>query len=308
MRNKLNITEGESQRILDLHKNTILNENQNYTWKLVKSGGSGAVDKKGTFSSFKTTKKVGNTVKGVFVDKKANYKSGFSVDCTKPDIITMEDSGLQGTVLQVGPNSKKIISKKCGTQNTANIAGGGNESKVNTDGWGKLNKTNGTYTLRSNQPLKASVDFNTTFPKMIPAGTVVFHDYKKNDSKIILGKTGVVTYCNRNTFIYNDGVDDLKNDGLMSTLKGIFCKGDKLKTWKELTYTPVDNTGDTKGTVGTGVTTSGGGGQTYPFDYQTVLNVIKQKFPEEEIVNPFEQGGEEGDQLITITDKMYSEL
>jgi hypothetical protein len=89
MRNKLNITEEESQRILNLHKNTILNENQNYTWKLVKSGGSGAVDKKGTFSSFKTTKKVGNTVKGVFVDKKANYKSGFSVDCSKPDIITM---------------------------------------------------------------------------------------------------------------------------------------------------------------------------------------------------------------------------
>jgi hypothetical protein len=52
MRNKLNITEEESQRILNLHKNTILNENQNYTWKLVKSGGSGAVDKKGIFKNF----------------------------------------------------------------------------------------------------------------------------------------------------------------------------------------------------------------------------------------------------------------
>jgi hypothetical protein len=309
MRNKLNITEEESQRILNLHKNTILNENQNYTWKLVKSGGSGAVDKKGIFSSFKTTKKVGNTVKGVFVDKKANYKSGFSVDCSKPDIITMEDSGLQGTVLQVGPNSKKIISKKCGTQNTANIVGGGNKPKPNTEGRGKLNKTNGTYTLGSNQPLKASVDFTTKFPKMIPAGTVVFHDYKKNNGKIVLGNTGVVTYCNRNTFIYNDGIDDLKNDGLMGTLKGIFCNGDKIKTWKELTYTPVDNTGETNtGETNTGETNTGGGGQTHPFDYQTVLNVIKQKFPEEDIINPFEQGGEEEVQSTIVTDKMYAEF
>ena len=49
------------------------------------------------------------------------------------------------------------------------------------------------------------------------------------------------------------------------------------------------------------VVTGGGGGQIYPFDYDTILKA----FPEEEIVNPFEQGGEEGDQPIVVTDKMF---
>ena len=48
----------------------------------------------------------------------------------------------------------------------------------------------------------------------------------------------------------------------------------------------------------------GGGGQIYPFDYDTILKA----FPEEEIINPFEQGGEEGDQPVVITDNMYNEL
>ena len=57
---------------------------------------------------------------------------------------------------------------------------------------------------------------------------------------------------------------------------------------------------------GGGSTNTGGGGrgQTYPFDYETVLNVIKQKFPDE-IINPFEQGGEEEVQSTIVTDKMY---
>jgi hypothetical protein len=225
--------------------------------------------------------------------------------------MTLTTNQVKGSQYEVSDKLTNTIKWYCAgkpKKDDKKIQGGGNKPKSNTEGRGKLNKTNGTYTLGSNQPLKASVDFTTTFPKMIPAGTVVFHDYKKNNGKIVLGNTGVVTYCNRNTFIYNDGIDDLKNDGLMGTLKGIFCNGDKIKTWKELTYTPVDNTGGTGGTGGTGVTTSGGGGQTYPFDYQTVLNVIKQKFPEENILNPFEQGGEEENQLVIVTDKMYAEF
>jgi len=94
----------------------------------------------------------------------------------------------------------------------------------------------------------------------------------------------------------------------MGTIKGVFCNGNKLKTWKELTYTPVDNTGKTDtGKTNTGKTNSGGGSQIYPFDYQTVLNVFKQKFPEEDLINPFGQGGEEEPQQISVTDKMYNE-
>ena len=63
------------------------------------------------------------------------------------------------------------------------------------------------------------------------------------------------------------------------------------------------NTGGDSGTN----TGRGGGNQTHPFDYETVSNAIKQKFPDE-IINPFEQGGEEEIQLDIVTDKIYTEL
>jgi len=48
----------------------------------------------------------------------------------------------------------------------------------------------------------------------------------------------------------------------------------------------------------------GGGGQTYPFDYETILKA----FPPDEIINPFEQGGEEEVQSSIVTDKIYAEF
>ena len=312
MRNKINITEEESKRILSLHKKGVIKEHKmsslneellmekTYDITLKKRLGwnSGGLKPK-----YKVTKIKVRSFNKDMVEADVTFVDGRSIDvsfdCDKPDIMVIGGDGqMKGSEYRTDEKFKDIIKWYCaGKPKKTESAGGGSEVKPNTDGWGKLNKTNGTYTLRSNQPLKASVDFTTTFPKSIPAGTVVFHDYKKNDNKIIIGNTGVVAYCNRNTFIYNDGIDDLKNDGLMSTLKGIFCNGDKIKTWKELTYTPVDNTGETN---------TGGGSQTYPFDYQTVLNVFKQKFPEENIINPSGQGSEEIQQ-ITVTDKMYAE-
>ena len=53
-----------------------------------------------------------------------------------------------------------------------------------------------------------------------------------------------------------------------------------------------------------GETNTGGGGQTYPFDYDTILKA----FPPDEIINPFEQGGEEEVQSTIVTDKMYAEF
>ena len=364
MRNKLNITEEESKRILSLHnerihsqKNIVSEESAldkgreellKSGKKMVKNGvltlsdditleNSAGVSLANELKLFKGTKfqKVDNDslvsdTKYAFVDSSTGIQKGdiskgkirYSCSRKKFKILktNSEDTYFNEDYISASEGFKHL----CGLvkqDDQQKVQGGAGKPKPNTDGWGKLNKTNGTYTLRSNQPLKASVDFTTKFPKTIPAGTVVFHDYKKNDNKIILGNTGLVTYCNRNTFIYKDGIDDLKNDGLMGTLKGIFCNGDKIKTWKELTYTPVDNTGgtggtntggtggtNTGGTGGTGGTNTGGGSQTYPFNYQTVLNAFKQKFPEEDIINPFGQGGEEETQQIAVTDKVYGEL
>jgi hypothetical protein len=98
-----------------------------------------------------------------------------------------------------------------------------------------FDQTSGVYTTKHDQGLKATVDFGTKFPKRIPAGTKVYHNYNAKNNKIVLGNTGVVAYCDRNLFIYNTSIDDLKNDGFMKVIKSIFCNGNKLKTWDQLT-------------------------------------------------------------------------
>ena len=62
----------------------------------------------------------------------------------------------------------------------------------------------------------------------------------------------------------------------------------------------------------------GGGSKRYPFDYNTVLAAINKKCPgggggnkegeEEDIVNPFGQGGEPQKEVITVTDNIYGGL
>jgi hypothetical protein len=102
----------------------------------------------------------------------------------------------------------------------------------------QLNTENGIYYVQNDQGLKASRDFNTVFPKVIKKGTPVYHNYKVNDTKVVLGNTGVVFYCKSSfpdSFIYNDSITDLKNDKFMSVLKSIFCDGTNIKPWRELT-------------------------------------------------------------------------
>jgi hypothetical protein len=64
------------------------------------------------------------------------------------------------------------------------------------------------------------------------------------------------------------------------------------------------SSGTNTGGTNTGGTIKGGGGQTYPFDYETILKA----FPPDEIINPFEQGGEEEVQSTIVTDKIYPEF
>ena len=100
----------------------------------------------------------------------------------------------------------------------------------------QFNPTNGIYTTKNDQALMSSIDFNTQHPNKIPAGTKIYHDYNnKSNTKIIIGNTGVVAYCDRNLFTYNDSITDLKNDGFMNVIKSVFCNGNKLKTWDQLT-------------------------------------------------------------------------
>jgi hypothetical protein len=113
----------------------------------------------------------------------------------------------------------------------------------------QFNPENGVYYVQNDQGLKASRDFNTVFPKVIKKGTPVYHNYNSKDTKIVLGNTGVVTYCDKNVFIYNDAIDDLKNDGFLNVLKATFCNGNKLKSWTELTNVGKQKEKDSPGSL-----------------------------------------------------------
>jgi hypothetical protein len=135
----------------------------------------------------------------------------------------------------------------------------------------QLNPTNGIYTTKNVQSLSS---YTRGTPIVIPVATTIYHDYSnKNTSKIVLGNTGVVAYCDRNLFIYNDSVTDLKNDGFMNVIKSVFCNGNKLKTWDQLTNKVVKTKVKT---------ITGGGG--------TTSNLKTTEFPEIKVTPPKLQG------------------
>jgi hypothetical protein len=96
-------------------------------WNLIQAAGQGNIKEKGSFTSVKVDKKVDDKVRGSFVDS-SNYKSAFIAACTKPSVITLQGSSLQGTTLQVGTNLKDKISKMCGNNPTPEVKAGNETS------------------------------------------------------------------------------------------------------------------------------------------------------------------------------------
>lgn len=75
-------------------------------------------------------------------------------------------------------------------------------------------------------------------------GKLVISVAKTKDSNInpsVIKDKKISVFCKENKFIYNDTINGAKyyneydNDILMNRLKEIYCNGDKLKTWDELT-------------------------------------------------------------------------
>ena len=103
-----------------------------------------------------------------------------------------------------------------------------------------FNPVDQIYTLDAQQSVAATRDFQTVFPKTIATGTKV---YRKNTyDKLYFGNTGFVMYCDRQLFVYNDGIDDLKigvgdirTNSLRKVLGDIYCNAqNKIKRWEEL--------------------------------------------------------------------------
>jgi len=102
-----------------------------------------------------------------------------------------------------------------------------------------FNPDDQVFTLDVQQSVQATRDFGTVFPKMIAKGTKI---YRTNAyDRLWFGNTGFVMYCNRDLFVYKDGIDDLRigtgdvrNNSLRKILGDIYCNGKKLKNWDEL--------------------------------------------------------------------------
>lgn len=103
---------------------------EKYLWNLIQSAGQGQIKNSGVFKTVQVKNKIGNKVRGSFVDK-SNYSSNFVADCAKPYVITLDGSSLQGTTLQVSSNLKDQISKMCGSKKEVEVKGGTESTPTN---------------------------------------------------------------------------------------------------------------------------------------------------------------------------------
>jgi hypothetical protein len=102
-----------------------------------------------------------------------------------------------------------------------------------------FNPADQVFTLDVQQSVQATRDFGTVFPKTVAKGTRIYRT--KAYDKLYLSDTGFVMYCDRDLFVYKDGIDDLRigagdvrNNSLRKILGDIYCNGKKLKNWDEL--------------------------------------------------------------------------
>jgi hypothetical protein len=140
----------------------------------------------------------------------------------------------------------------------------------------QLDKTTGKYSLKNPQVLKNSEKSNNYYDIKIPKGTLAWHDFNGNDTKVWVGgknraftsvpSPGSTSSGNKRQSVYYDcafngdtkwfmttgDIDGLVyNESLSKVIRATFCNGSKMKTWKEITgggdktvvNPPKDNTG-----------------------------------------------------------------
>ena len=124
----------------------------------------------------------------------------------------------------------------------------------------QMDTTKGTYTLINPQVLKNSENSNNSYDIKIPKGTLAYHNFNGNDTKVWIGsknraftsvpspgstvsgvkKQSVYYDCafNGDTkwFMTTGDIDGLVyNESLSKVIRANFCNGKKMKTWEEIT-------------------------------------------------------------------------
>ncbi len=127
MKNKFKITEGESQRILGLHKQAILKENkiilsEDYRLNLITASGYnyGIAPNAWYLKTFKVTKKNGDILKVTAVDSDGTSFTNIEINCKTKDILTIKKDGdgtigaqVNGTTYKPGSDLASVIDTAC---------------------------------------------------------------------------------------------------------------------------------------------------------------------------------------------------
>ena len=124
----------------------------------------------------------------------------------------------------------------------------------------QMDTTKGTYTLINPQVLKNSEKSNNSYDIKIPKGTLAYHNFNGNDTKVWIGSKnraftsvpspGSAVSGNKKQSVYYDcafngdtkwfmttgDIDGLVyNESLSKVIRANFCNGKKMKTWEEIT-------------------------------------------------------------------------
>jgi hypothetical protein len=127
MKNKFKITEGESQRILGLHKQAILKENkiilsEYYKLNLIAASGwnSGEAPNVLNLKTFKVTKKNGDILTVKAVDSQGSQFDNIQINCKTKDILTIKKDGdgtvgaqINGSTYKPGSDLASVINTAC---------------------------------------------------------------------------------------------------------------------------------------------------------------------------------------------------
>jgi hypothetical protein len=124
----------------------------------------------------------------------------------------------------------------------------------------QLDKTTGKYSLMNPQVLKDSENSNKFYDIKIPKGTLAWHDFNSNDTKVWIGSKNraftsvpspgsTVSDVKKQSVYYDcaSNLDDIwfktigdfdglvYNESLSKVIRATFCNGKKMKTWEEIT-------------------------------------------------------------------------
>jgi hypothetical protein len=285
MRNKLNLKEGEIQRILGLHKKAIIKEHKisslneellmekTYEINLMKRGGNNNwLKPKDKVTKFKVKNYNKDMVEGEVTIKDGNRDEVIPVqfDCKKPDVMDItDDSQIRGSQYRTDEKLKNLIKWYCAGKPKKDTGGGEDGKKTYKQAYDQKLKYD------TPQEIRGANGYKMTFTDLkIPAGTIYTSLPEKNGisfkiksgDKVLFGWFG----CKSKKFSVNKIPLTDEKKALTKKLVSELCK---VADSKKNINNPDPNSG--KNEEGNdGFLAAGTSGTKYSFDFETIMKAI----------------------------------